>query len=597
MSNNDEFQLYSKNNKNNNSQKKKTRNKNNNQNEDEIKVELIMKNKNKTESTEDKTKNNELILPKIETNNTLKQTHENDINYFSQKKEISNNESSKEKENKNLIISSESNTNINNENDINQDNNMNNPEKYENEEKKLIEIFNKNKNSLLQICSEIEENLNNIYNTAEKNGENLTMNKTQNIKSPKSSYKLSKEQKEILRKINSYKNKIKFAQNELDAQLSLNKADELENALKERKNYLENIKRENTALKNLKNFQQNDEKEVKDILLKKEEIYLVQEKINKIKDEAKIKKDYNHTLSEKIKSQKDEINKLEYKCDLINQNINYYKKKKIETIKTKDALLMNDINNEKQNLNLDDLKKSYEETKDTLLEKQINIKLKIEEQNKRINEIINDNNVISTKIEKIMLVIKNNMNKIINLENKLKRKEKEKENILINSLNEKKRRNTLADRKPFHIGPINLKPKTKKVFDYQKYLKDLEKNKNKIKLYSSVETNPKTKTLREIEKLRTDIQQTIKKSELDEKIDKIMVKFKNGKMNGIKNIKININNNIINNNNNEDDVLNNLFKKNDEINGSNRYNFYVTEGANLPVSLKQESINNNLNSK
>jgi len=525
----------------------------------------------------------------------LKQTHENDINYFSQKKEISNNESSKEKENKNLIISNENNTNINNKNDINQDNNMNNPEKYENEEKKLIEIFNKNKNSLLQICSEIEENLNNIYNAAEKNGENLTMNKTQNIKSPKSSYKLSKEQKEILRKINSYKNKIKFAQNELDAQLSLNKADELENALKERKNYLENIKRENTALKNLKNFQQNDEKEVKDMLLKKEEIYLVQEKINKIKDEAKIKKDYNHTLSEKIKSQKDEINKLEYKCDLINQNINYYKKKKIETIKTMDVLLMNDINNEKQNLNLDDLKKSYEETKDTLLEKQINIKLKIEEQNKRINEIINDNNLISTKIEKIMLVIKNNMNKIINLENKLKRKEKEKENILINSLNEKKRRNTLADRKPFHIGPINLKPKTKKVFDYQKYLKDLEKNKNKIKLYSSVETNPKTKTLREIEKLRTDIQKTIKKNELDEKIDKIMVKFKNGKMNGIKNIKININNNIINNN--ENDVLNNLFKKNDEINGSNRYNFYVTEGANLPVSLKQESINNNLNSK
>ncbi len=595
MSNNDELQLYSKNNKNNNSQKKKTRNKNNNQNEDEIKVELIMKNKNKTESTEDKTKNNELILPKIETNNTLKQTHENDINYFSQKKEISNNESSKEKENKNLIISNENNTNINNENDINQDNNMNNPEKYENEEKKLIEIFNKNKNSLLQICSEIEENLNNIYNTAEKNGENLTMNKTQNIKSPKSSYKLSKEQKEILRKINSYKNKIKFAQSELDAQLNLNKVDELENALKERKNYLENIKRENTALKNLKNFQQNDEKEVKDILLKKEEIYLVQEKINKIKDEAKIKKDYNHTLSEKIKSQKDEINKLEYKCDLINQNINYYKKKKIETIKTLDTLLMNDINNETQNLNLDDLKKSYEETKDTLLEKQINIKLKIEEQNKRINEIINDNNTISTKIEKIMLVIKNNMNKIINLENKLKRKEKE--NLLIsNSINEKKRKNTLADRKPFHVGPINLKPKTKKVFDYQKYLKDLEKNKNKIKLYSSVETNPKTKTLREIEKLRTDIQKTIKKNELDEKIDKIMVKFKNGKMNGIKNIKININNNIINNNN-EEDVLNNLFKKSDEINGSNRYNFYVTEGANLPVSLKQESINNNLNSK
>ena len=224
----------------------------------------------------------------------------------------------------------------------------------------------------------------------------------------------------LTKDIKYYKRRVIFFKNKININLIsrniINKDSNnmlTKNALKERKNYLENIKRENTALKNLKNFQQNDEKEVKDILLKKEEIYLVQEKINKIKDEAKIKKDYNHTLSEKIKSQKDEINKLEYKCDLINQNINYYKKKKIETIKTLDTLLMNDINNETQNLNLDDLKKSYEETKDTLLEKQINIKLKIEEQNKRINEIINDNNTISTKIEKIMLVIKNNMNIVL----------------------------------------------------------------------------------------------------------------------------------------------------------------------------------------
>ena len=59
------------------------------------------------------------------------------------------------------------------------------------------------------------------------------MNKTQNINSPRTNYRLSKEQKEILRKINNYKNKIKSSQNELDAQLSINKADELENLLKE----------------------------------------------------------------------------------------------------------------------------------------------------------------------------------------------------------------------------------------------------------------------------------------------------------------------------------------------------------------------------
>ena len=119
-------------------------------------------------------------------------------------------------------------------------------------------------------------------------------------------------------------------------------------------------------------------------------------------------------------------------------------------------------------------------------------------------------------------------------------------------------------------------------------MKESEKNKNRIKLYSSADMNAQPKTLREIEKLRTDIQQAIKKNELDDKIDKIIGKLKINKKNLNKNDKKAINE--------EDDVLNNLFKKNDEINGKNRYNFYVTEGANLPVSLKQESINKNLNS-
>ena len=121
-------------------------------------------------------------------------------------------------------------------------------------------------------------------------------------------------------------------------------------------------------------------------------------------------------------------------------------------------------------------------------------------------------------------------------------------------------------------------------------MNDLEKNKRRIKLYSSVDINAQPKTLREIEKLRTDIQQAIKKNELDDKIDKIIGKLKLNSKNIIKNDK------NINLNNEEDDLLNNLFKKNGEINERNRYNFYVTEGANLPVPLKQESINKNLNS-
>ena len=593
MSNNENFQLYLKeNNKTENklqenmknSYKKKTRNKVKKKNDDEINAELIMKNY-KTESTQDKTKNNDLILPKIENNNKLKQSHENDINYFSQKKEISNNKIPKQKEAKNYSISNENKININNERKFSEENNIDlEQETFEMDEQKLIEIFNKNKKTLMIICTEIEDNLNNIYfNQGKNNEDSNAMNKTQNINSSNKNSKITKEQKEIIKKINNYKIRIKSAQEELDIQLKLSKADELENTLKERKKYLENIKRENEVLKNIKNFQETDEKEIKNMLNKKEELYSVNEKINKIKGEAKIKKDYNHTLSEKIKSQNDQINSLLNKFNLINQNIEYFKKKQINAIQAQNnGILNNDMNNKIENIDLKEIKKLYEEKVEKIVEKQERIKLKIKEQNTKIKEIINYNEKLSVNIDKIMLKIKNNMSKIMTYENELKRKEI----LLYDSMTKNKRKNTLSDRKPFHVGSINIKPKTKKIFDYQKYLKEFEKNKNKIKVYSSVDTNTKSKTLKEIEKLRSDIQLSIQNNELDEKIDEIINKIKHGKKNN--NIKII--------NNDEDDVLNNLFKKNDEINGSNRYNFYVTEGANLPVSLKSENINKNFNS-
>ena len=592
MSNNENFQLYLKENNQTdnklqenmiNSYKNKTRNKISNKNEDEINAELIMKNY-KTESTQDKTKNNDLILPKIENNNKLKQSHENDINYFSQKKDISNNKNPKQKETNNYSISNENKININNEKKISEHGNIDlEQETYEMDEQKLKEIFNKNKKTLMIICTEIEDNLNNIYFNQGKNNENNNaMNKTQNINSSNKNSKFTKEQKEILKKINNYKIRIKSAQEELYSQLKLSKADELENTLKERKKYLDNIKKENEVLKNIKNIQEKEEKEMKNILDKKEELYSVNEKINKIKGEAKIKKDYNHTLSEKIKVQNDQINSLQNKCNLINQNIEYFKKKQINAIQSQNNGINNtDMNNNIENIDLKEIKKLYEEKVEKIVEKQERIKLKIKEQNTKIKEIINYNEKLSVNIDKIMLKIKINMSKIMTYENELKRKEI----ILYDSMTKNKRKNTLSDRKPFHVWPINIKPKNKKIFDYQKYLKEFEKNKNKIKVYSSVDTNNKSKTLKEIEKLRSDIQLSIQNNELDEKIDKIINKIKHGKKNNIKII-----------NNDEDDVLNNLFKKNDEINGSNRYNFYVTEGANLPVSLKSENINKNFNS-
>ena len=574
MSNNDNLQLYSKENRK-ETKKKKTRNKKNDiQNEGDIKVELLMKNNNKTESTQDKTKNNDLILPKIENNNTLKQTHENDMNFYSKTKENINNKNSKE--NQNFISSNENEININENNNDEDNNSEGKEENFEIKEKKLIEIFYKNKKNLMQVCSEIEENLNKIYNSQGKDEDNNKLNKSHNINNLSNiNSKLSKEQIENIKKINNYKKKIKALQKELDMQLKQNNIEELENTLKERKKYLENIKNENLILKNMKNLQLKDDKELKDILAKKEQLNSVCEKIIKMKDEAKIKKDYNHTLTQKLKSQNEEINNLQNRCKLINQNMAYYKE-----------LKNNNEINFTENIDLDELKQSYEEKILALQKKQEDIIVKINSQNIKISELYNYNEIISEKIEEIIYQINENMKEITTYENELKKKEI----LLYKSLKKNKIKNTLSDRKPFHIGPINIKPKAKKIFDYQKYLNDLEKNKRRIKLYSSVDINAQPKTLREIEKLRTDIQQAIKKNELDDKIDKIIGKLKLNSKNLIKNEK------NINLNNEEDDLLNNLFKKNEEINERNRYNFYVTEGANLPVPLKQESINKNLNS-
>ena len=574
MSNNDNLQLYSKENRK-ETKKKKTRNKKNDiQNEGDIKVELLMKNNNKTESTQDKTKNNDLILPKIENNNTLKQTHENDMNFYSKTKENINNKNSKE--NQNFISSNENEININENNNDEDNNSEGKEENFEIKEKKLIEIFYKNKKNLMQVCSEIEENLNKIYNSQGKDEDNNKLNKSQNINNLSNiNSKLSKEQIENIKKINNYKKKIKALQKELDMQLKQNNIEELENTLKERKKHLENIKNENLILKNMKNLQLKDDKELNDILAKKEQLNSVCEKIIKMKDEAKIKKDYNHTLTQKLKSQNEEINNLQNRCKLINQNMAYYKE-----------LKNNNEINFTENIDLDELKQSYEEKILALQKKQEDIIVKINSQNIKISELYNYNEIISEKIEEIIYQINENMKEITTYENELKKKEI----LLYKSLKKNKIKNTLSDRKPFHIGPINIKPKAKKIFDYQKYLNDLEKNKRRIKLYSSVDINAQPKTLREIEKLRTDIQQAIKKNELDDKIDKIIGKLKLNSKNLIKNEK------NINLNNEEDDLLNNLFKKNEEINERNRYNFYVTEGANLPVPLKQESINKNLNS-
>jgi len=563
-------------------QKENENNKNEEKNE-ELEIELVLKNKNNKQNnniTEEKGKENELVLPKIDINCKIKPVHENNINIsprINEKEDSSNENNFKENEN-DLKEKKE-------EEDIEKkkkEKEKKAEEKLKEKEEKLLITFNRLKKALIQTCTEIEENLNRIYypentetlmNLSHVNNTKTTQFSIQNnIKNNELNKEEIEKEKENLRKIKNYKFKIKSAQNELDIELKINKADELESIFSQKKAYYDKICKENEVLKKIKDNQENEKSEVNYKAMKKEALISMNEKILKIKDEINIKRNYYKTIVEKMKSQNEKIKELQERCDLINENIEYYKKKQIKEIKKQ-----NEIENGKdeKEIDLEKLEKNYKEDMCKYKEKEDKLKNKVKEQSTKIKNIIKENDDLNDKIYEIVEQIKNNMSQIITYENNIKRKELQ----IYDRIN--KKNNALSERKPFNVSPINAttnKQKSKKIFDYQKYLKNYEKVINKNRLYTSADTN-KPKTLKEIEKLKTDIQKTIERNELDEKIQRIIKGLKS-------------NNKFNTNNNDEEDALQKFLKKNEEANYKDRYNFYVTEGANLPVPAKLENINN-----
>lgn len=563
-------------------QKENENNKNEEKNE-ELEIELVLKNKNNKQNnniTEEKGKENELVLPKIDINCKIKPVHENNINIsprINEKEDSSNENNFKENEN-DLKEKKE-------EEDIEKkkkEKEKKAEEKLKEKEEKLLITFNRLKKALIQTCTEIEENLNRIYypentetlmNLSHVNNTKTTQFSIQNnIKNNELNKEEIEKEKENLRKIKNYKFKIKSAQNELDIELKINKADELESIFSQKKAYYDKICKENEVLKKIKDNQENEKSEVNYKAMKKEALISMNEKILKIKDEINIKRNYYKTIVEKMKSQNEKIKELQERCDLINENIEYYKKKQIKEIKKQ-----NEIENGKdeKEIDLEKLEKNYKEDMCKYKEKEDKLKNKVKEQSTKIKNIIKENDDLNDKIYEIVEQIKNNMSQIITYENNIKRKELQ----IYDRIN--KKNNALSERKPFNVSPINAttnKQKSKKIFDYQKYLKNYEKVINKNRLYTSADTN-KPKTLKEIEKLKTDIQKTIERNELDEKIKRIIKGLKS-------------NNKFNTNNNDEEDALQKFLKKNEEANYKDRYNFYVTEGANLPVPAKLENINN-----
>ena len=447
---------------------------------------------------------------------------------------ISRNSSKSKETNKIKDIQINDNNFDNNNNENNNENIIDkNNENVENNNKEIIkdeeyeqslETYNKLKQYIITICSQIENNFNKIYGSDSNNNKNTPIKNDNN--SSNSGATDNKEMEETLKKIKEYQIKTKELQKEVELIIKLNKINELEGILEIKKNYLAQLESENKSLNNVKNIQEKGIKEYSKNDTKRQELISLVEKIKKIKEEIKIKKDYYKLTDEKLKNQNKKINELTNKCVIIKKNIEIYKKKKENEI-------LNNKQEEENQMQKDEINKiinDYEEENKILCEKEKNYKNVIKEQNTNINKLKEELNNITNEINDTDSKIKEVQSKISTIEynNRIKQNNsKLKKNV--GNTNKKKagqffisqgmedKNNVLAGQQNSENNAVKLK-KNKKPFEINRNFNDNKKNyayKNEITNNRNEGRNPnnmnlvKDETVLQIERLKSEINEVL----------------------------------------------------------------------------------------
>ena len=387
-----------------------------------------------------------------------------------------------------------------------------------------LQLFNKLKRSIIQISSKIESYLNYFY--SETNEKSIIYKNSNNFYSFKTN-------NSYLELIKNYKEKIKNAQEEINIVMSLNNIDLLDNEIDKKEKMCESLKFENSFLNKI------NKKQIKNIYVldskkkKREDIIQLNNKIINLKEEIKLKKDYLKLNSNRISNQNSLIKKLEKKCNVVKENIEYKKNKKINELNNKNIKNLNNINFDILNIQFSTKKGLFHSNE----RKYINL---IEQQKLMITQIKTDIDSLNFQIKEIDKQI---------LKNKLKQKSMKRLSPIKNSTttsqtifqpnNSQRKRNIL---KP-------IQPRNKSVMINKNLIKIKEANKSVdnllLKSHKNITNKIKVKliknnTFNEIERLKFDIQQFLKKESLFDKYNNnfIINKTKNSKNIHLKKIKI-----------------------------------------------------------
>ncbi len=318
-----------------------------------------------------------------------------------------------------------------------ENNNNNNFEKDEENIQNNEEVVNENKSNIIEqrniiqsqlkfICNKIEDALNTYHiKKLEKEREKEEMNKT-GIK--------NLEIKPIAKEINNYKEQSKKIQDEIDNIYNNTMLDNLENRIREKRNYIKEMKRENQLLKKATKGQEKDINEYINKNNNVDETETLKLQIKKLKEALKITKDFHKEQELKLKEQQNQIDALEKKKKLIKDNIEFKKKK------------MKNEKNKKDNDDNENKDENYEKFDIyTLDEKKYEIAGQIDIEEKKYKEQINNQKILIDSFNKDIEILKIKLKSIEQNKKMDEIKKKEEKKIKLKEIKNKKLQNEMMN--------------------------------------------------------------------------------------------------------------------------------------------------------
>ena len=318
-----------------------------------------------------------------------------------------------------------------------ENNNNNNFEKDEENIQNNEEVVNENKSNIIEqrniiqsqlkfICNKIEDALNTYHiKKLEKEREKEEMNKT-GIK--------NLEIKPIAKEINNYKEQSKKIQDEIDNIYNNTMIDNIENRIREKRNYIKEIKRENQILKKATIGQEKDINEFINKNNNVDETENLKLQIKKLKEALKITKDFHKEQEIKLKEQQNQIDTLEKKKKLIKDNIEFKKKK------------MKNEKNKKDNEDNENKEENYEKYDIyTLDEKKYELASQIDIEEKKYKEQINNQKILIDSFNKDIEILKIKLKSIEQNKKMEEIKKKEEKKIKLKEIKNKKLQNEMMN--------------------------------------------------------------------------------------------------------------------------------------------------------